>query len=150
MTRTRRFDSTIADDLKPAPAAEGNPPSRRNLIKGTAALTCAKLAGGFGMRQGETSFLDLCDEYRALERVSRDRWAHDDPEFWADLFDRQGVLVERITVLTPRSLEDFQAIARALTGWVPGSAPYEIDDLYGTDGELMSLLMRGLIEAKIN
>jgi hypothetical protein len=144
------LDSTNDDDLKPSPLAEGKPPSRRNLIQGTALLMCARLVGDFGMRQSKTGLIDLCEEFRDLERLSRDMWEHDDPTFWTNLFDRQEVLAGRISAHTPRSLEDFQAIARALTGWVPGAAPYELDDLFGTDGELLSLLFRGLVDAKIN
>jgi hypothetical protein len=136
--------------MKPIPQPEENSSSRRNLVHETALFICAGAVCDFDVRQGKPSLITLCEEFRILERVSRVLWEHDDPKFWADLLNRQEVLAGKMIIHTPRSLADFQAIARALIGWVPGTAPYEIDDLYGTDGELLSLLLRGLVEAKIS
>lgn len=137
--------------LAPTPTnvIELKPQWRHNFMNGAALLSCSKLTGGAAKHGSGNQLMVLCEEFRGLERINRDMSEQDDLKFWGDLLDRQEVLVGRISGLTPRSLQDFQSIARALTGWTPGAAAYEFDDLYGTDAELMSLLLRGLVDVEI-
>jgi len=121
-------------------------PTRRLLLKGAGWAAGAKLAGSVSLRGGEKELLDLCEQFRRLERTSRDMWKYDDHEFWRTLFERQQTLVGRIITMRPRTLEDFRAISRAVTGWVPGAPPHDLDDLCGTDGELLSFLLGSLVE----
>jgi hypothetical protein len=105
---------------------------------------------GAAIHRGGSQLIALCHEFRALERLSRDMWEIDDPDFSETLLARQQVLVARIKALPPRSAAEFRALARAVTGWFPGSAPWHIDDLFGADCELLSLLIRGLVETNAN
>jgi hypothetical protein len=125
-------------------------PSRRNFMIGTAALSCPSLTEGAGGRGRGSHLIALCEEFRGLERLSRDLWERDDPDFWEQLLARQRVLVAKIIAQQPRSTAEFQALARALTGWFPGAPPFDIDHLFGADCELLNLLIGGLVEAKAN
>jgi len=105
---------------------------------------------GAAIHRGGSQLISLCHEFRALERLSRDRWEMDDPNFWETIFGRQQVLVTKIKATPPRSAAEFKALARALTGWFPGSGRCDVDDLFGADSELLSLLIRGLVETNAN
>jgi hypothetical protein len=128
----------------PANVIELKPRSRRNFMTGAASLSCFKLTDGAAIRC--SGLIALCEEFCRLERLSRDLWNGDDPTFWEQLLARQQALVARIKTRPPRSAAEFQALARALTGWFPGAAPFDIDDLFGSDCELLGVLIRGLLE----
>jgi len=149
MNRTRK-DNSITENLLPPKTAEQKAPSRRSLMKGTVFGSLLQLPDGVESSNADAKLISLCEQFRWLERINREFWYHDDPEFWATIYDRQEVLVSKISALSPRSVADFQAIARALTGWVDGTPTDEIDDLCGADAELIGLLLRGLIEARVN
>lgn len=117
-------------------------------MTGAASLSGFKLTDGAAIRG--SGLIALCEEFRRLERLSRDLWERDDPNFWQTLFARQQALVAGTKTLPPRSAAEFQALARALTGWFPGVAPFDIDDLFGSDCELLGVLLRGLLEANAN
>ncbi len=123
-------------------------PSRRNLLKATTALAGMPLLAGLTAPQRDCELIQLCEKFGELERTSRVSSDYENKEIWSALLQRQQALADRICAMKPATLEEFRALARAVTGWSHNMEDDELEDMNGRDEQLFAFLMRGLVEAK--
>jgi hypothetical protein len=106
------------------------------------------LAKGLAGPQRDYELIQLCEEFGELERTSRVAWDYENKKFWSALLQRQQALADKICAMRPATLEEFRALARAVTGWCHNMEDDELEDMTGRDEQLFGFLMRGLVEAK--
>jgi len=100
----------------------------------------------FTSPQDDCELFRLCSEYHILERINREFWQLEDPNFWVNLHKKHVELARKISVRPPRTLQGYRAVARAITGWTPGMPSDEISDLNHFDTKLLTFLLRSLVQ----
>ena len=100
----------------------------------------------FTSPQDDCELFILCSDFNILERINREFWQREDPDFWSNLHKKHVELARKISVRPPRTLQGYRAVARAITGWTPGMPSDEISDLNHFDTKLLTFLLRSLVQ----
>jgi len=95
-------------------------------------------------RLDDIELLRLCSRFHSLERIVQGSWTEKDGISWQDAIEEQEILSAKIGAHRPRTLYEFQEIARALLGWTKGMPLGDIADLSGRDSYLICFLLTSL------
>jgi hypothetical protein len=125
-----------------ASATGGNRPPGGTRFAKVAARQLIRLSR---CRHDDITLLRLCSRFRSLERIIQASWTEEDEESWQDALEEQEILSAKIGAHRPRTLYEFQEVARALLGWTKGMPLDDIADLSGRDSYLLCFLLTSLV-----